>query len=161
MQVAVIGFAQELATYEMLGQLVFKALNENDQTIFSHGLTSESDFIYGMTKIIEQAGDSSIKIPESKVHQILKDYRTKAINSFKRTISDGKLAGIDWSEIFYSKTTYYPRASKEYKELEIGSVYLEIIFDNKTYSIKLGDCLKLKDNWSIEDVILWFTSPNR
>lgn len=148
-------FSQKLESPEMLGQLVFDALKTKNQELFKKAWTTKLDLKFAITKKMEQKGQTYKKIDDDKIDQLHVDYLVNIAMSFTETIANGESDGIKWAYIVYSKTDYYPRLGTTDSSIKIGNVYLEIIYKKRKYSIKIGDSLKIKDNWTIEDRISW------
>ena len=139
----------------MLGQLVFAALKAKDAKLFKKAWTSKSDLKFALIKMRGQNGQTDKKAEDDQIDLLHAEYLVNIEKSFAETISSGEAEGIKWAEIVYSKTDFYPRMDGNNSPIEIGKVYLEIIYKERKYSVKIGDGLKIKDNWTIEDRIYW------
>ena len=139
-------------TPQELGKIVFEALTKKDSVLFERAKTSEADLKFVFEKLMKKM-DKEIGAEEIK--EAYSMYSKYFVFSFLETIKEGEKEGIDWSKTTYSKTDFYERPDSDPEYIEIGKTYLEFKYKDKFYIVKIGDSIKIKGNWTIEDTIYW------
>lgn len=150
-------YSQKIESPEELGELVFEALSKQDSVLFRKARTPKNDMKEAFSKIMEKRG---MQLDTIEFERIYSNYSNHLFRSFSRTIEDGEEEGIIWSEIVYFNTYYRKREGFDTEFIEIGKTYIEFTHQGKTFVIKVGDSLKIKGNWSIEDAIEWIGEKN-
>ena len=145
-------FSQSIESPEVLGKTVFEALSQKDSVIFKRAVTDKADLKFAIQRIMKK---TDREFDEKRIEESYSIYRKYIILSFLETIKEGEKEGINWSEITYSNTSFYERPDSNPDFLEIGKTYLEFNYLEKHYIVKIGDSIKIKGNWTIEDSIYW------
>ncbi|MDW3646029.1 MAG: hypothetical protein R8P61_03125 [Bacteroidia bacterium] len=145
-------FGQKNETPQELGKIVFEALTKKDSALFEKAKTNEADLIFAIQRMMKKVDK---EIEDEKIKETYTMYSTNFMLSFLETIKQGENEGIEWSKITYSKTYFNERPDSDPEHIEIGRTYLEFKYQDKFYVIKIGDSIKIKGNWTIEDKINW------
>ena len=145
-------FGQKNETPQELGKIVFEALTKKDTVLFERAKTSEADVIFAIQRVMKKMDK---EVDDEKIKETYSMYSKSFVQSFLETIKEGEKEGIDWPKIVYLNTKFYARPDSDPEYIEIGETYLEFEYQNKFYIVKIGDSVKIKGNWTIEDRIYW------
>ena len=132
---------------KMLGEFVFKSIQEERYGIFLGYIFTEEDVIKMMKRVT--VSKSEKETATKQMQDIAKNIRNGSKNNFYNIISSGKQKGIVWKEVKLIEVSY---SIREKENIQMADVFLICSFKNVSFNIKLDNCFK-SQTWLMLDQI--------
>lgn len=141
-------FSQENFEKTKLVTTVFKALKKQNEKKILRSLPTKEDIKY-LIPLVKTANPKE-NIPE--VDSIILEFKTGAIESFRKAIKKGIAFGIEWDNIVLQKVKY--EANPEPKlQIERGKITLVCSSNEKKFLIILKKSSKIRGTWRLMNPI--------
>lgn len=129
--------SQKAKDPKMLGEFVFKSIQEERYGIFLDLIFTEED-VFKMMKMAK-VSKSEKETTTKQMQDVAKNIRNGSKKNFYNIISSGKQKGIIWKEVKLIEVSYSIRKKEN---IQMADVFLICSFNDISFNIKLDNCFK-------------------